>query len=126
MAELVEQAWTRRNTAHLLIARDARADESAHFELGRHLDTGTRQRRPTLHWLAARTLTSKVQLKAMLNSPRMSLAKTRWKVCLKSAVLNESPIIMWPLHSTATLGHLIYTLHACNPACMLAAVLPTL
>jgi hypothetical protein len=40
----------------------------------------------------------------------MSLAKTRWKVCLKSAVLKESPIIMWPL------SILLGWYHACMQA----------
>ena len=41
-----------------------------------------------------RTFTSRVAPKAILNSPRMSLENTLWKVCLKRAVLKESPITM--------------------------------
>merc|ERR1719430_953964 len=40
--------------------------------------------------------TSSVALKAILNSPLMSLLKTRWYVCLKRLELKESPMTMLP------------------------------
>ena len=46
------------------------------------------------------TLISKEALKAMLKFCWvLSLANTFWKVCLKSEVLKESPMMRWPLQS---------------------------
>ncbi len=45
------------------------------------------------------TFTSRFAPNAILNSFLASFEKTLWKVCLKSDVLNESPITMWPLQT---------------------------
>uniref|UniRef100_A0A6B0USB7 Uncharacterized protein n=1 Tax=Ixodes ricinus TaxID=34613 RepID=A0A6B0USB7_IXORI len=41
-------------------------------------------------------LTSSSALNPIRNSPRASLAKTRWNVCLNRDELKESPMTTWP------------------------------